>query len=229
MSAPLSTLPLEVSLAKVPSALSRRPITWSAVESLDSAADIWPERLESSLSSSATLCAAAMPAMKARVKNAVIITIRRCEKSTRFILLVPKSCSPEIVALDKNNGAITSSESEYLRNLRDAGKRTNSGGAGLDRGRGWLTPTIDQDRSHPEGRRRREIEMLRVADMHRVMRTDAGAREGGLVHLAPGLGIAGLGGNRDRIEVAGQVEAVENSIQAVVEVRDHAQFKSIIP
>ena len=44
---------------------------------------------------------------------------------------------------------------------------------------------------------------------------------------APRLGIAGFGGNRDRIEVTGQVEAVENSIQAIVEVGDHTQFESI--
>src|ERR1039458_10675065 len=104
----------------------------------------------------------------------------------------PQNTVPrKIVALDKNNGAITSSESEYLRNLRDAGKRTNSGGAGRDRWRGLLISAIDQDRSHPDGRRRREIEMLRVADMHRLMRRRAGAGKGGLVHLARGRLLVG--------------------------------------
>src|SRR5208282_1406563 len=228
ISAPLSTLPLEVILANSDSALSSRLITWSAVDSLDSAADIWPEMLESSPSSCPALCAAAMPAGKVNAKNAVSITIRRCEKSGRFICLIPNAVPREMIFLDKDNAPITSSEFQYSRNFRDAGKRTNSGGAARNRRRRLPVLAIDQHGSHPERRGRREIQVLRVADMHRVVPDDAGAGEGSVVQLAPRLSIAGFGGNRDRVEVTGQVEAVENSIQAIVEVGDHAQFKSIV-
>src|SRR5277367_4569771 len=185
MSAALSTLPLEVSLAKSASALSSFEITSSAVDSLDSADDIWPCRLESSPSSCPALCAAATPAVKASVKNAINTAVRRCEKSGRFICLIPKCCSPgKFVALTKINATVTSRESKYLRNFRDAGKRANPRRAALDRRRRIALLAIDQHCPHPQRRSGREIEMLRVADMHRVVRGNSRACEGSVVNLA---------------------------------------------
>jgi hypothetical protein len=132
------------------------------------------------------------------------------------------------LALTKDNAAITSSDLQSSRKFMDAGKRTNSGGAARDQRLGPPIFAIDQHRSHAEGRRRREVEMLRIADMHRVGRGHASKCKGSVVNLPPRLRIAGFGGNRDRIEVTGQFEAVENSIQAIVEVGDHAEFESII-
>src|SRR5580658_514241 len=133
----------------------------------------------------------------------------------------------EIVALTKINATVTSRESKYLRKFRDAGKRGNPRRAARDRRCRLAVVAIDQYGPNPQRRSGRKIEMLRVADMHRVVRGDPRACERSVVDLAPRLGKAGLGGNRDRIEVAGQVEAVENSIQAIVEIGDHAQFESI--
>src|ERR1700689_5355650 len=116
----------------------------------------------------------------------------------------------EIVALTKINAAVTSRESKYLRKFRDAGKRGDPRSAARDRRRRVALVAIDQHCPHPQRRSGRKIEMLRVADMHRVVRGDSRAGEGSVVDLAPRLSKAGLGGNRDRIEVAGQVEAVEN-------------------
>src|SRR5271156_2716182 len=144
-------------------------------------------------------------------------------------LYSPQNTVPQgNLALTKDNAAITSSDLQYSRNFMDAGKRANSRGAAHDRRRGPPVLAIDQHRGHAEGRRRRKVEMLRVADMHRVARGHACAREGSVINLAPRLGKAGLRGNRNRIEVTGQFEAVENSIQAIVEVGDHAEFESII-
>src|ERR1700689_5137846 len=105
----------------------------------------------------------------------------------------PQNAVPrEIVALHKDNGAITSSYFQYSRNLNDAGKRANSGRAAFDRRCVQPVVAIDQHRGHPECRGRREVEMLRVADMHRVTSGDAGASKGSVVNLAARLGIAGL-------------------------------------
>src|SRR6202030_2755711 len=112
----------------------------------------------------------------------------------------------------KDNAATRSSEFQlqYSRNLWDEGKRANSGGATANRRRGLRALAIDKHRGHANRRRRHKVEMLRVADMHRLMRCDAGAGEGSVVLLAPRLGIASLCGNCNRIEKTGQVEAVEN-------------------
>src|SRR5271154_7061196 len=114
----------------------------------------------------------------------------------------------EIVALTKINATGTSRESKYLRKFRDAGKRGNPRRAALDRRRRIALVAIDQHCPHPQRRGGRKIEMLRVADMHRVVRGDPGACERSVVDLAPRLGKAGLGGNCDRIEVAGEGEGV---------------------
>src|SRR5258708_38835276 len=130
------------------------------------------------------------------------------------------------VAIDKDNPSITSSESKYLRTLYYRGKRRNSRGPARHDRRGQRPLAIDKYRHHPGLRRGREIEMLRVADMHRVIGVQAGARKRELEHLAPRRGIAGLGRNGDRGEMTGKIESVENAIKPVIEVGDHAQLDS---
>src|SRR5208337_4006451 len=96
----------------------------------------------------------------------------------------------KFVALTKDNAAITSSEFQYSRNFRDAGKRANSGSTARSRRRGLPVLAIDQHRSHAERGGRREVEMRRVADMHRFARGHSGADQSSVERLAPRLGIA---------------------------------------